>query len=116
MLRLLAPIYIAMGRRGSSEPRAVQRCPESPLTLVARAIEPEQEGHMELISRIMDGSYDGEHRLEPVLSRAAVREDQSLFKAVPMFEGCTQKQLRHVANIARIFHAPPGSLLTPAPH
>ena len=69
---------------------------------------------MELISRIMDGSYDGEHRLEPVLSRPAVREDESLFKAVPMFEGCTKKQLRSVANIARIFDAPAGSVLTRA--
>src|SRR5262245_65271633 len=69
---------------------------------------------MELISRMMDGSYDGEHRLEPVLSRAAVREDESLFKAVPIFEGCTKKQLRHVANIARIFDAPAGSVLTRA--
>jgi CRP/FNR family cyclic AMP-dependent transcriptional regulator len=84
------------------------------LTLAARAIEAEQEGHMELISRMMDGSYDGEHRLEPVLSRAAVREDESLFKAVPIFEGCTKKQLRHVANIARIFDAPAGSVLTRA--
>jgi CRP-like cAMP-binding protein len=86
------------------------------LTLVAWAIEQEQEGHMELISRMMDGSvsYDGEHRLEPVLSRAAVREDQSRFKAVPIFEGCTKKQLRNVANIARILDAPAGSVLTRA--
>src|SRR5215831_6568532 len=116
MLRPLASIYMAMGRRGSSAPGAVQHCPESPLTLVARAIEPEQEGHMELISRMMDGSvsYDGEHRLEPVLSRAAVREDQSRFKAVPIFAGCTEKQLRDVASIARIFDAPARSVLTRA--
>jgi CRP/FNR family transcriptional regulator, cyclic AMP receptor protein len=71
---------------------------------------------MELISRMMDGSvtYDGEHRLEPVLTRAAVREDQSRFKAVPIFEGCTRKQLRNVANIARILDAPAGSVLTRA--
>ena len=71
---------------------------------------------MELISRMMDGSvsYDGEHRLEPVLSRAAVREDQSRFKALAMFEGCTKKQLRNVANIARILDAPAGSVLTRA--
>src|SRR5215467_16273576 len=104
------------GSRGLSEPRAVQRCPEYPLTLVARAVEQGQEGRMELISRMMDGSvsYDGEHRLEPVLSRAAVREDQSRFKALAMFEGCTKKQLRNVANIARILDAPAGSVLTRA--
>jgi len=86
------------------------------LTLVARAVEQGQEGRMELISRMMDGSvsYDGEHRLEPVLSRAAVREDQSRFKALAMFEGCTKKQLRNVANIARILDAPAGSVLTRA--
>lgn len=71
---------------------------------------------MELISRMMDGSvsYDGEHRLEPVLSRAEVREAESRFKGVPIFEGCTRKQLRNVANIARIFDAPAGSVLTRA--
>ena len=71
---------------------------------------------MELISRMMDGSvsYDGEHRLEPVLSRDAVRDDLSRFKAVPIFAGCTEKQLRHVANIARIFDAPAQSVLTRA--
>jgi len=69
---------------------------------------------MELISRMMDGSvsYDGEHRLEPVLSRDAVRDDLSRFKAVPIFAGCTEKQLRHVANIARIFDAPAQSTST----
>src|SRR5262245_24694292 len=71
---------------------------------------------MELISRMMDGSvsYGDGHRLEPVLSRSAVREDQSRFQAVPIFEGCTRKQLRNVASIARILDAPAGSVLTRA--
>jgi len=86
------------------------------LTLAAGAIEQEQEGHMELISRMMDGSvsYGEGHRLEPVFSRAAAREDQSRFQAVPIFEGCTRKQLRNVASIARIVDAPAGSVLTRA--
>ena len=62
---------------------------------------------MELISRIMDGSipYDPEGRLEPVSAGLGVKQDDKIerLKEVPLFEACSQRQLRSVAKIARVF-------------
>jgi hypothetical protein len=56
---------------------------------------------MELISRMMDGSisYDPENRLEPVTSGPGARQEDKIerLKEVPIFEGCSQRQLQSVA-------------------
>lgn len=73
---------------------------------------------MELVSRMMDGSiaYDPKARLEPVVSGAAVKQGDKIerLKEVPIFEGCSQRQLRSVARIARVVDAPAGTMLTRA--
>jgi CRP/FNR family cyclic AMP-dependent transcriptional regulator len=72
---------------------------------------------MELLSRMMDGSifHDAKSRLEPVLSGSAVRQEGSTkLQEVPIFEGCSQRQLQSVAGIARVFEAPAGTVLTRA--
>jgi CRP-like cAMP-binding protein len=73
---------------------------------------------MELVSRMMDGSisYDPKARLEPVSPGATVKEGDKieLLREVRMFEECSQRQLRSIARIARVFDAPAGTLLTRA--
>ena len=73
---------------------------------------------MELVSRMMDGSisYDPKARLEPVLSGATVKQGDKIerLKEVRIFEECSQRQLRSIARIARVFDAPAGTMLTRA--
>jgi CRP-like cAMP-binding protein len=73
---------------------------------------------MELISRMMDGSipYDPEGRLEPVSSGRGAKQDDKIerLKEVPLFEGCSQRQLRSVAKIARVFDVAADTVLTRA--
>jgi CRP-like cAMP-binding protein len=73
---------------------------------------------MELTSRMMDGSipYDAEGRLEPVSSGRGARQDDKIerLKEVPLFEGCSQRQLRSVAKIARVFDVAADTVLTRA--
>lgn len=73
---------------------------------------------MELISRMMDGSipYDPEGRLEPVLSGPGAKQEDKIerLKEVALFEACSQRQLRSVARIARVFDVATGTLLTRA--
>jgi CRP-like cAMP-binding protein len=70
---------------------------------------------VEFLTRMMDGSIsrDTTNRLEPVLSGSAVeREDLAKLKDVPIFEGCSQRQLQGVARVARVIEAPAGTVLT----
>ena len=71
---------------------------------------------MELIGRMMDGSisYDPEGRLEAVLSGAGAKQEDKIerLKEVSLFEACSQRQLRSVARIARVFDVAAGTLLT----
>ena len=73
---------------------------------------------MELVSRMMDGSisYDPQARLEPVLAEATVKQGDKIerLKEVRMFEERSQRQLRSIARIARVFDAPAGTILTRA--
>ena len=73
---------------------------------------------MELISRIMDGSipYDPEGRLEPVSAGPGAKQDDKIerLKEVPFFEACSQRQLRSVAKIARVFDVAADTVLTRA--
>ena len=70
---------------------------------------------MELVGRMMDGtiSYEDRLALEPVPSAAGINQDEKMerLEAVPLFEACTQRQLRAVARIAEIFDAPAGTIL-----
>lgn len=73
---------------------------------------------MELISRMMDGSipYDPEGRLESVSSGPGTRQEDKIerLKEVRLFEECSQRQLRSIARIARIFDVAAGTVLTRA--
>jgi CRP/FNR family cyclic AMP-dependent transcriptional regulator len=73
---------------------------------------------VELISRMMDGSipYDPEGRLEPVSSGPGTKQEDKVerLKEVPMFQECSQRQLRSVARIARVFDVAAGTVLTRA--
>lgn len=69
---------------------------------------------MELIGRMMDGTIDyGDHRLEPVPSASSIRQDEKMerLEAVPLFEACTRRQLRAIAQITQSFDAPVGTIL-----
>jgi CRP/FNR family transcriptional regulator, cyclic AMP receptor protein len=73
---------------------------------------------MELISRMMDGSisYDPEGRLQPVSTGPGARQEDKIerLKEVPLFEACSDRQLRGVARIARLFDVAAGTELTRA--
>lgn len=73
---------------------------------------------MELISRMMDGSipYAAEGRLEPVSAGLGARQEDKIerLKEVPLFEGCSQRQLRRVAKLARVFDVAAETVLTRA--
>jgi len=70
---------------------------------------------MELVSGMMDGSlsYELTHRREPVVSGSGVqREAKCELTDVPLFEGCSERQLRNIASITRLVDAPPGTVVT----
>ena len=69
---------------------------------------------MELISRMMDGSisYDPKDRLEAVPSGAGDGQAEKIdFEGIPMLEGCSKKQLRSIARIARVLQTGAGTVL-----
>ncbi|MGH7368590.1 MAG: Crp/Fnr family transcriptional regulator [Candidatus Rokuibacteriota bacterium] len=67
---------------------------------------------------MMDGSipYDPGGRLEPVSSGPGAKQEDKIerLKEVPLFEGCSQRQLRSVARIARVFDVAADTVLTRA--
>jgi CRP-like cAMP-binding protein len=70
---------------------------------------------MELVSGMMDGSlsYELKNRLQPVLSGFGVQRAANIeLKEIPMFEGCSERQLRSIARIVRVFDAPAGTVIT----
>jgi len=72
---------------------------------------------VEFLTRMMDASISQNirNRLEPVLPGSAVeRENLAKLKEVPIFEGCSQRQLHSVARIARVLETPAGTVLTRA--
>jgi hypothetical protein len=79
---------------------------------------PDRRTAVELISRMMDGSipYDAEGRLEPVSSGPGAKQEDKIerLKEVSLFEECSQRQLRSVAKIARVFDVAAGTVLTRA--
>jgi CRP/FNR family cyclic AMP-dependent transcriptional regulator len=70
---------------------------------------------MELVGRMMDGSipYVDGRGLEPVPSTASINQSDKMerLEAVPLFQDCTQRQLRAVAKIAGVFDAPADTVL-----
>jgi CRP-like cAMP-binding protein len=70
---------------------------------------------MELVGRMMDGSiaYGDGRGLEPVPSAASINQSDKMerLEAVPLFQACTQRQLRAIAKIAGVFDAPADTVL-----
>lgn len=70
---------------------------------------------MELIGRMLDGSlpYDVKAVLRPS-EGPTVGQDEKIERLleVPIFQGCSRRQLRAVARIAGVFDAPAGAVLT----
>lgn len=69
---------------------------------------------MELVGRILDGSITYDDRgLEAVPSSYRINQDEKIehLEAVPLFQGCTRRQLRAVARIAETYDAPAGTVV-----
>jgi CRP/FNR family transcriptional regulator, cyclic AMP receptor protein len=68
---------------------------------------------MELIGRMMDGSFDYDHggHLEPVSGGPGARQEDKIerLKEVPLFEECSGKQLRSLAKITKVFDVAVGT-------
>jgi len=73
---------------------------------------------MELIGRMMDGSfdYDPGARLEPVSGGPGARQEDKIerLKEVPLFEDCSAKQLKSVAKITKVFDVAAGGVIARA--
>lgn len=73
---------------------------------------------LEFVGRMMDEliSYDPKARLEPVRSGATVKYGDKIerLEAAAIFDECSQRQLRSIARIARVFDASAGTVLTRA--
>ena len=70
---------------------------------------------MELVSRMMDGSvsYDSTDRFEPRLPGSGRQHEGKIdLEEVPILNGCSQRQLRSVAKIARVLDAAAGTVFT----
>ena len=72
---------------------------------------------MELVGRMMDGSipFDPKGALQPSAG-PPIGQDEKIdrLQEVPIFQGCTARQLRAVARITGVFDAPAGTALTRA--
>jgi CRP/FNR family cyclic AMP-dependent transcriptional regulator len=73
---------------------------------------------MELIGRMMDGSFDHDpgDRLEPVSGGPGARQEDKIerLRTVPLFEECSNKQLKSVAKITKVFDVPAGAVIARA--
>jgi CRP-like cAMP-binding protein len=73
---------------------------------------------MELIGRMMDGSFDYDRggRLEPVSGGPGARQEDKIerLKEVPLFEDCSNRQLRSVARITKVFDVAAGAVIARA--
>jgi CRP/FNR family cyclic AMP-dependent transcriptional regulator len=73
---------------------------------------------MELIGRMMDGSFDYEPggRLEPVAGGPGARQEDKIerLREVPLFAECTDKQLRSLAKITKVFDVAAGGVIARA--
>ena len=73
---------------------------------------------MELIGRMMDGSFDYDRggRLEPVSGGPGARQEDKIerLREVPLFEECSARQLRSLAKITKVFDVPAGAVIARA--
>jgi CRP/FNR family cyclic AMP-dependent transcriptional regulator len=73
---------------------------------------------MELIGRMMDGSidYDPSGRLEPVSGGPGAKQEDKIerLKEVPLFAECSNKQLRSLAKITKVFDVAAGAVIARA--
>lgn len=74
---------------------------------------------MEIVTRMMDGSipYDvREARPGSPVSGPPIRRDEKIehLRRVPMFQGCSARQMRAVARITEVVEEPAGKILTRA--
>ena len=73
---------------------------------------------MELIGRMMDGSFDYDRggRLEPVSGGPGARQEDKIerLREVPLFEECSNKQFRSLAKITEVFDVAAGSVIARA--
>ena len=73
---------------------------------------------MELIGRMMDGSfdYDPGGRFEPVSAGPGARQEDKMerLSEVPLFEECSKKQLRSLAKITKVFDVAASTVLARA--
>src|ERR1700693_2690477 len=76
--------------------------------------DPDRRTLMELLTRMMDGSisYDPQDRLGPVLCGSENQQVGKIdFEQIPILAGCSQKQLRSIARIARVLDGAAGTVL-----
>ena len=69
---------------------------------------------MELVSRLMDGSVSChlKDRFEPVVPGSRDDQEGTIdLEDVPILQGCSQRQLRRVAKIARVLDGAAGTVL-----
>jgi CRP-like cAMP-binding protein len=71
---------------------------------------------MELVGRMMDGSFFGGSGPEPSSSGSGIADDDRVerLERVPLFQTCSSRQLRAIARICETFDVPMGSVLTKA--
>ncbi|MGH7332612.1 MAG: cyclic nucleotide-binding domain-containing protein [Candidatus Rokuibacteriota bacterium] len=71
---------------------------------------------MEFVSRILDGSIstDLKDALRTMSSEYRLKRDEKIrrLEEVPMFAGCTRRQMREVAAISKVVELPAGTVLT----
>lgn len=72
---------------------------------------------MEIVTRMMDGSLPYHVRdARPPAPGSPIRQDDKIeyLQRVPIFEGCSGRQLRALARIAEVLEEPEGKILTRA--
>ena len=69
---------------------------------------------MELVGRMMDGSIPFGGGLEPSPSGPGVGDDDrvDLLETVPLFRGCSKRQLKSIAGICETYDVPAATVLT----
>src|SRR5262245_37703895 len=69
---------------------------------------------MELVGRMMDGSFFGGAGPQPSSSGSGIDEDDRIerLEQVPLFQSCSRRQLKAIARICETFDVPAGTVLT----
>jgi CRP/FNR family transcriptional regulator/CRP/FNR family cyclic AMP-dependent transcriptional regulator len=69
---------------------------------------------MELVGRMMDGSFFGGAGPQPSSSGSGIDDDDRVerLEQVPLFQTCSRRQLKAIARISETFDVPTGTVLT----